>query len=120
MLKLLTLDDVVRYYRNPANVRAEMCRYKWPDGMKCECGSTDFYPTRKPLLTCLNCKAKVSYLEGTFAERSSLSAAVWLAAIRIFGNPQLETQPKVFAKRFGVSYPAVLRMLRKVRGWLSN
>jgi hypothetical protein len=71
-------------------------------------------------LSCLDCRAKVSYLEGTFAERSSLSAAAWLAAIRIFGNPQLETPPKVFAEKFGVSYPATLRMLRKVRGWLSN
>jgi hypothetical protein len=59
-------------------------------------------------------KAPQGYVEGTFAERSSLSAAVWLAAIRIFGNPQLETQPKVFAKRFRVSYPAVLRMFNKV------
>jgi hypothetical protein len=120
MLKLLTLDDVVRHYRNKANVRAEMCRYKWPGGMKCKCGSVDFYPTRKPLLTCLHGETKVSYLEGTFAERSSLSAAVWLAAIRIFGNPRLETQPKVFAKRFGVSYPAVLRMFKKVEEWISN
>ena len=120
MLTIQTFDDVVRHYRKPANVRAEMCFYKWPDGMKCDCGCTDFYPTRKPLLTCLNCETKVSYLEGTFAERSSLSAAVWLAAIRIFGNPRLETQPKVFAKRFGVSYPAVLRMFNKVEEWLSN
>jgi hypothetical protein len=48
-----------------------------------------------------------------------LSAAAWLAAIRIFGNPRLEAPAKVFAKRFGVSYPAVLRMFKQVEEWLS-
>jgi hypothetical protein len=48
MFKLLTLDDVVRYYRNPTNARAEMYHYKWPSGMKCECGSVDFYPPHFP------------------------------------------------------------------------
>jgi transposase-like protein len=114
-----TLQDAIRYFKDPDTCLAFMVEIRWPNGVSCPtCGATDarFIATRR----LWECKARhpkrqFSAKVGTIFEDSPLGLDKWFAAIWLIANAKNGISSYEVHRALGVTQKTAWFMLHRIR-----
>jgi hypothetical protein len=119
-MKPKTLQEVVKYFSDPANCMKWLITKRWPDGVaKCpNCGRTD--ATFLPDLQKWQCKSahksrQFSARVGTIFEDSKIPLDKWLVALWMISNCKNGVSSYEIASTVGVTQKSAWFMLHRLR-----
>ncbi len=115
-----TLQDAIRYFANPDNVRDYMVRLRWPNGVvicpTCRRKDVVFLSNQnKWQCKSIHAKRQFSAKVGTIFEDSPIPLDKWLTAIWMLSNCRNGVSSYELARTIGVTQKSAWFMLHRIR-----
>ena len=102
--KGLSEDEFLRRYGAEEQCRAEVLRWRWPNGFECPaCGDTGHCVLdRRMLLQCNACRTQTSLTAGTIFANTKLPLVTWFRAMYLITQTKQGISSVELARRLGV------------------